>query len=93
VIFDERLSMILPLVHKLNLETQLIWVQQPESLDQTPLVHNIFVYNPSEKLLSYLQQKPQFQLELVYQFQDLALKVNLYKLQISELLPTHTQDL
>ncbi|TVQ49473.1 MAG: hypothetical protein EA365_00415 [Gloeocapsa sp. DLM2.Bin57] len=81
VISDGRLTTLLPLAHQVDSETKFMWIKQFSALNINSGEQTIFIYNPSENLLSYLQEELELELDLIYQFTDMSLKVNLYKVK------------
>ncbi len=57
VISDERLGLIMPLAHQLKSDTNLILLQEPNSLKIPEHFNQIFLPNPSDRLLSVVKQK------------------------------------
>jgi hypothetical protein len=73
------LGLIMPLAHRLQLDTQLILVADPDSLAIAADFADVFVYNPSDRLQSVLKQQ-HLEQTLTYQFEDNGFIVSLYRL-------------
>jgi hypothetical protein len=77
------LGAILPLSHRLDPDTKILLVSEPEALKIPGKVGDIFLYNPSDHLKRVIKQQKSSS-EIVYQFQDDALAVSLYRLSVTE---------
>ncbi len=79
LITDMPLGMVMPLSHRLDSQTQLLLMTEPESLQIPTGFRDVFVYNPSDRLRAELERR-RVDPELVYQFRDNSLVVSLYHL-------------
>ncbi|WP_143467702.1 glycosyltransferase family 39 protein [Leptolyngbya ohadii] len=80
VISDMPLGVILPISHRLHPETRYLLLTEPESLTLPEQSNPVFVYNPTDRLITAIQQQ-NIQPEIVYQFQDDTFIFSLYQLQ------------
>jgi uncharacterized membrane protein len=82
IISDVRFTRILPLSHKLDPKVRFMLLTEPKnefpSLDQ---FSDVFIYNPSEQLLSKLKEKNDAQPNVVYEFKEGSFVVPLYKIK------------
>lgn len=81
IISDVAFSGIAPLFHEVNPDTRLLLLSEPTPLQIPDQFSHVFLYNPSDHLLSTLEKlnrKP----ELIYQFRDTMtqLTIPLYQL-------------
>lgn len=83
VISDMPLGLIMPLAHRLQSDTQLILVADPDLLHIPTDFTNVFIYNPSDRLQSALKQRNLKQTR-TYQFEDNGFTVSLYRLTSSQ---------
>jgi uncharacterized membrane protein len=81
LISDMPLGAILPLSHRLDPDTKILLVSEPEALKIPGKVGDIFLYNPSDQLKRVIAQQ-KCSPEIVYQFQDDALAISLYHLSV-----------
>jgi uncharacterized membrane protein len=79
LISDMPLGAILPLSHRLDPETKVLLLSEPETLKIPQNINDIFFYNPSDHLKSVVAQQ-NVHIERVYQFQDKTLTLSLYHL-------------
>ena len=83
IITDVPIGLILPLSHELKKDTKMMLLKKSDNtFDLSDISGDKFVYNPSPKLLSSIEQK-NFSKELVYQFEDetTGFKLPLFKIQ------------
>ncbi len=76
LISDVPFHGVVPLTHELKPETSMILLPDPALLNIPEGVHNIFLYNPSDRLLSQVKQRG-FESTLAYQFHDQLTKLNI----------------
>jgi hypothetical protein len=69
IISDASFRAIVPLCHELKRDTKLILLQEPNQLQMPDHVSHMFLYNPSDRLLSAFKQ-PHREANLIYQFRD-----------------------
>uniref|UniRef100_A0A832M218 Glycosyltransferase RgtA/B/C/D-like domain-containing protein n=1 Tax=Oscillatoriales cyanobacterium SpSt-402 TaxID=2282168 RepID=A0A832M218_9CYAN len=82
VISEMPFGMITPLSYRLDPDTKLMLIANPDSLKiPTNYDRDVFVYNPSDRLQSQLKQQG-FQTELIYQFRDGSFTLALHRLSI-----------
>jgi uncharacterized membrane protein len=80
IISEMPFGMIMPLSHRLNPNTKLMLLTDPEALKIPHHDRDVLIYNPSDRLQSKLRQQG-FQSELTYQFRDGSFMVSLYHLK------------
>jgi uncharacterized membrane protein len=82
VISDVPFRVIAPICHELKRDTKLILLQEPNLLQIPDTWSSVFLYNPSDRLLSALKQQ-NTESNLIYQFRDPMsnLVVSLYQLE------------
>lgn len=78
VISDERLTQILPLSHGFEPKVRLLLVSKPNIPKIPEGFSNVFLFNPSERLRSELEQQQNIKSVLVYQFRENLLVVSLF---------------
>jgi uncharacterized membrane protein len=69
---------VIPLSHRLNPTVRLLLIAEPNIPQIPENFTHVFLYNPSEKLRSELEQKQNMKTELVYQFRENSLVVSLF---------------
>jgi uncharacterized membrane protein len=82
VISDVPFYAIVPFTHEIKRDTKLILLQDPNLLQIPDGFSHVFLYNPSDRLLSVLKQQ-NIELNLTYQFKDpmTQFAVSLYQLE------------
>lgn len=84
LISDARLTQILPLSYQLEPKVRLMLLAKPTIVSQLPGgFSDVFLYNPSEQLLSNLKQVQTIQTKLIYQFRENSLVISLYHLDMT----------
>jgi len=81
LISDARLTQILPLSYKLEPKVSLMLLTETNTVSQFP--HNfsdVFVYNPSEQLLTKLKHTQATPIKLIYEFRENSLIISLYRI-------------
>jgi uncharacterized membrane protein len=79
VISDMRMGGIFPMAHRLDSQAKLLLLQETTNLNIPSGFSDVFVYNPSDRLRSLLQQQ-QLNLEVAYQFNDNGYVISLYRI-------------
>jgi uncharacterized membrane protein len=80
LISEMPLGMIMPLSYRLDPNTKLLLLPDPDILTIPSDYRDVFIYNPSDRLQAQLRQQ-RLPLELIYQFRDGAFIVSLYHLK------------
>lgn len=79
VISDMPLGVIMPLSHRLHPDTNVLLLTEPESLKIPEKSDHIFVYNPSARLKTVIEQQG-IEQQMIYQFKEDTLIFSLYQL-------------
>jgi uncharacterized membrane protein len=79
LISDASLTQILPLSYKLEPKVRLMLLTEPNTIPHFPdTFSDVFIYNPSENLLTKLKQAQNMPIELIYRFRENSLVISLY---------------